>query len=72
MSAALKNRPPKPFSQPPGVIVQRIDPKSGLLAPAGAQGAMDEYFLEGTAPTQVAPQEDNSNENFLLNQGGNP
>ncbi|HZS36242.1 MAG TPA: penicillin-binding protein, partial [Polyangia bacterium] len=55
MSNALKSVPPKPFAQPPGVVVQKIDPKTGLLAPPGAPGGLDEVFLDGTAPTQVAP-----------------
>jgi penicillin-binding protein 1A len=54
MSGALKSVPPKPFAQPPGVVVQKIDAKTGLLAPPGAPG-LDEVFLDGTAPTQVAP-----------------
>lgn len=53
---ALKNRPPTPFQQPPGVEVRRIDPVTGLLAPAGSSTGLDEVFLEGTAPTQEAPQ----------------
>ncbi|HJZ84273.1 MAG TPA: PBP1A family penicillin-binding protein [Polyangia bacterium] len=68
MVQALKNQPPRPFVQPSGVVVQRIDPKTGLLAPPGATTAIDEYFLDGTAPTQVAPQDGDSTENFLLHQ----
>jgi penicillin-binding protein 1A len=51
MNGALKNVPPKPFVQPPGVVVQRIDPKNGLLATTSTAGAMDEVFLDGTQPT---------------------
>ena len=71
MTQALKNQPPRPFVQPPGVVTSRIDPKSGLLAAPGAPSGIDEYFLEGTAPTQVAPQDGDSTENFLLHQAGN-
>src|SRR2546426_12128034 len=35
MTAALKGVPPKPFAQPPGIVVQRIDPATGLLAAPG-------------------------------------
>ena len=35
------------FAQPAGVVVQRIDPTSGLLAAPSATG-MDEVFVEGT------------------------
>ena len=70
MKEALKNQPPRPFTQPPGVVVQRIDPKTGLLAPPGMGTAIDEYFLEGTAPTEMAPQDGQSTEDFLLKQAG--
>ena len=61
MSGALRGVPPRPFAQPPGVVVQKIDPKTGLLAAPGAVNAIDEVFLEGTAPTQVAPQAGEAN-----------
>jgi len=44
------------FEQPPGVEVRRIDEVTGLLAADGeVEGSYDEVFLEGTAPTEVAP-----------------
>jgi penicillin-binding protein 1A len=68
MIGALKGTPPQPFAQPPGVVVQKIDPKTGLLAPPGAQ-AIDEVFLEGTAPTQVAPAAGEANpDTFITDQ----
>jgi penicillin-binding protein 1A len=68
MQGALKGVPPQPFMQPPGVVVQKIDPKTGLLAPPGAQ-AIDEVFLEGTAPTQVAPAAGEANpDTFITDQ----
>lgn len=39
---------------PAGVVVARIDPASGLLMPEGTEGGLDEAFLTGTAPVQVA------------------
>jgi penicillin-binding protein 1A len=68
MKEALKNQPARPFVQPPGVVVQRIDPRTGLLAPAGAATAIDEYFLTGTEPTQTAPSDGSSTEDFLIHQ----
>ncbi len=69
MMGALKNTPPKPFTQPPGVVVQRIDPKTGLLAPPGATGALEEVFLEGTAPTEVAPTVGEANpDTYIIDQ----
>ena len=55
MSKAVAGRPTKDFMQPPGVVVQRIDKASGLLAAPGQEsGTLDEVFLEGTAPTTQA------------------
>jgi penicillin-binding protein 1A len=69
MQGALKGVPPTPFTQPPGVIVQKIDPKTGMLAPPGAANAIDEVFLEGTAPTQIAPAAGEANpDNFITDQ----
>ncbi len=46
----------KRFSRPPGLQVMRIDEASGLLAADGAAtGSYEEVFLEGSAPTEVAP-----------------
>ena len=56
MSKAVSGRPTKDFVQPPGVVVQRIDKVTGLLAAPGQEsGTLDEVFLEGTAPTTQAP-----------------
>jgi penicillin-binding protein 1A len=68
MIAAHKGLPPKPFAQPPGVVVQKIDPKTGLLAAPGAAGAIDEVFLEGTAPTQVAPAAGEANPDTYMTE----
>jgi len=56
MTHAVVGRPTKDFVQPPGVVVQRIDKATGLLAPAGQDAnTLDEVFLDGTAPTEQAP-----------------
>ena len=56
MAKATAGKPSKDFVQPPGVVVQRIDRTSGLLAAPGQEaGTLDEVFLDGTAPTQQAP-----------------
>jgi penicillin-binding protein 1A len=49
MEKALAGRPVHDFTQPPGVTVARIDPRTGLLAAPGADG-QDEVFLDGTVP----------------------
>jgi penicillin-binding protein 1A len=57
MKTALKGRPPRTFTPPPGVVTVRIDKRTGLLAAPGEAESetMDEVFLEGTAPTETAP-----------------
>ena len=53
MKAAHENKPRAEFPRPPGVITVPIDPKTGKRA-ASEEGAVDEVFLEGTEPTEVA------------------
>ncbi|MBK6849888.1 MAG: PBP1A family penicillin-binding protein [Proteobacteria bacterium] len=55
MREALRGQPRLPFPQPPGVVQQRIDPRTGLLAAPGAVEAIDEVFVQGTEPQQEAP-----------------
>jgi penicillin-binding protein 1A len=57
MRTALKGQAARTFSQPPGVVVARIDRRTGLLAaPDAAESeVVDEVFLDGTAPTETAP-----------------
>ena len=55
MAKATAGRPTKDFAQPPGIVVQRIDKASGLLAAPGQEsGTLDEVFIDGTAPTEHA------------------
>ena len=69
MNGALKGVPPKPFPQPPGVETVRIDPVTGLLAAPGATNGIDEVFLAGSAPKEVAPQAGEQNpDTFLIDQ----
>jgi penicillin-binding protein 1A len=50
MREALKDRPQQPRRLPAGVSRVRIDPDSGLLAPAGQRNAIFEYFREEHVP----------------------
>jgi penicillin-binding protein 1A len=63
---ALKGRPKLPFKQPAGVVVQRIDPTTGLLAPEGATDVVEEVFIEGTEPKETAPAPDQVNPDTIL------
>ncbi len=57
MKAALKGRPVRNFPQPPDVVVRRIDPRTGLLAPPDMPDALEEVFVAGTEPKETAPSE---------------
>jgi penicillin-binding protein 1A len=67
MTKALNGRPVRDFSQPPGVVVVQIDPATGLLPAPGAEG-INEFFIDGTAPTEsaAAPGESNNPDQMLL------
>jgi len=52
MAAALANEPATPFRIPPGIVMVRVTPETGLVAPAGSRRAILEAFKPGTAPTQ--------------------
>jgi penicillin-binding protein 1A len=54
MRGAHKGKPSTDFTRPAGVVVMKIDPQSGLLAPPGQEGAIEEEFLAGTEPSEVA------------------
>jgi len=56
MKEATKNRPAKGFPMPAGISFARIDPKTGLLASQGDPDAYTEMFIEGTVPTEFAPE----------------
>ncbi len=69
MVGAEKGVPPKPFLQPPGIAVARIDPATGLLSPPGAANGVDEKFLAGTQPAEVAPEQGTQNpDTFIIDQ----
>ena len=57
MKVALRGQGNRMFKQPQGIVVARIDKKTGKLAPVGASetDSMDEVFLDGTVPIEVAP-----------------
>ncbi|MDB4953184.1 MAG: Multimodular transpeptidase-transglycosylase [Myxococcales bacterium] len=51
-------QPAKPFPRPPHVVEKTIDRETGLLAPEGAPKGttLNEVFVEGSEPTEVAPK----------------
>ncbi|MDB4990566.1 MAG: Multimodular transpeptidase-transglycosylase [Myxococcaceae bacterium] len=69
MRAAHGKSAPEPFAMPSGVTTARIDPANGLLAYEGEADAIDEVFLEGTAPVQVAlPPDVADTTTFMMEQ----
>ena len=54
MKVAHEQKPPSEFPRPPGVVVVRIDTRTGKLPYEGDAEAQDEVFLEGTEPTESA------------------
>ncbi len=58
--AKAMNLPAKQFARPPGIVERKVDKLTGLLAPEGAaaDSYVNEYFIEGTAPLEVAPLPD--------------
>jgi penicillin-binding protein 1A len=54
MKAAHEDKPRLDFPRPPGVVTASIDGPTGALAYPDDPDAMDEVFLAGTEPTQVA------------------
>ncbi|HKP61397.1 MAG TPA: PBP1A family penicillin-binding protein [Polyangiales bacterium] len=71
MKTVLKDAPAVDFPVPPGIEVAKIDPKSGKLAYDGQPDAIDEVFLEGTVPTEVAnPPDVVDTGSFIMEQQG--
>jgi penicillin-binding protein 1A len=58
MKSVLKDRPAVDFPMPSGLTLTKVDPKSGKLAYEGQPDAIDEVFLDGTVPTEVATPPD--------------
>lgn len=54
MKAAEAGRPAVDFPRPAGIITVRIDPATGLLAAPDSSDGIDEEYLDGTAPTELA------------------
>jgi penicillin-binding protein 1A len=54
MQAALGSRTMRDFEAPEGIVFERIDRETGLLADAASTDAYFQPFLENTAPTESA------------------
>lgn len=56
MKAAIKH-PTGEFEPPPGVIMVRIDPETGKRAPPEGLRAVEEAYVRGTEPDEVAARD---------------
>ncbi|MBK8479905.1 MAG: PBP1A family penicillin-binding protein [Proteobacteria bacterium] len=72
MREALRLQPRLPFPQPPGVVQQRIDPQTGLLAGPDAVDALDEVFVQGTEPQEMAPPAEEVDPGTVMMDGSTP
>jgi penicillin-binding protein 1A len=71
IAARERGQPVVDFPMPSGIVTAQIDPETGLLAYEGLVGAVDEVFLEGTAPTEIArPPDVIDPGTFLMEQMG--
>jgi len=54
MKSATETEPNKDFDATQDIIIVKIDPTTGLLYDSDCgPAALDEYFIEGTEPTEV-------------------
>ncbi len=62
MKEALAGKPEATMPEPPGMVMVRIDPKTGLLAKPNQTDAQFEIFEKSKAPQQFSPHSGYSNE----------
>jgi len=63
METALKNKPEIHFDQPPGLVIARVDPKTGERAAPSSANAIFEYFLRENTPAELNTEQALSEEN---------
>ena len=54
MKAATEGKPRVDFARPPGTVTVTIDQRTGALPYPDDPDVLDEVFLAGTEPTEVA------------------
>ena len=56
MKRAHRDRKPNRFKRPQSVVRVAIDPETGLLPYQEQEDAVEEVFVKGTEPTELAPK----------------
>jgi penicillin-binding protein 1A len=51
---SVRRPPPVDFARPDGVVTAQVDPVTGMLARPGQPDAIEELFLPGTEPREIA------------------
>ena len=54
MKVASEGKPPTEFPKPGTIVTVSVDPATGLLPYPGQTDAIEEEFLDGTVPSEVA------------------
>jgi penicillin-binding protein 1A len=70
LQEALVDVPPVPFRAPPGVMLVRVNHKTGLPSSPGDKSAIMEAFKPGQAPAGAVPAEGEGAE--MVQDGGPP
>lgn len=68
MRQTLAGQPEHAVPRPAGIVNMKIDPNTGLRARPGQANAMFEIFMEGSAPTQIAPPSAGGSQNALATE----
>jgi penicillin-binding protein 1A len=72
MREAHKKRPPADFPVPAGIVRVMIDPATGLKAYADQRDAIEEIFLSGTEPSEVAAPGEDGGKPSAAGDAGSP
>ena len=65
MKNVLEGTPITDFKVPPGIVFAKVDPKTGLLAPAGQKKYIFESFVKGTEPKRYFTEKQEDREDFF-------
>lgn len=68
MRVALAAQPVENWTQPEGIISERIDPKTGLLAGSFQLNAVTEWFRKFNVPTKEAPADTKGDETDAMDE----